>query len=101
MAAIWTRQSGNLHMVVEGRIGLHGGRLVGWMLFEKFFLENDNRDHTDRYGSIGNIEYGTEELKFVPAYKWNPSRVMGSDQGEIKHVHDSTMQKARIPLGGK
>ena len=48
------------------------GRFFIVPFVEEAFLEDEDGDDADGNRSIGEVEDGAEELKFITAYKWHP-----------------------------
>src|SRR5690348_12607998 len=68
---------------------------------KKALLEEQKSDHTNRNGSVRDIENGTKEFKFLAPHKRQPMRKSGPDDRKIKHVYHTTMQKTTIPMSRK
>src|SRR5437879_5439945 len=71
------------------------------MAMEEPPLEKNNGYNPDGNGSIGDIEYGAEELKLLTPDQRKPGREMRCDHWKIKHVNHFAVQEARVALQRK
>ena len=89
-------------LIAQSRTGLHRGmHFFGVVAVQEALLEQQQGDHPNRDGRIGNVEDGRKELKAFPAHQWYPLGPGGLNDGEVQHVHHVAVQKAGITMTGE
>lgn len=60
---------------------------------ERLAIEQQHGNGPAADGGIGEVEYGAEEHKMLPAYERHPLRPRGVDDGEVEHVDHLAVEK--------